>query len=208
MATFATVHATSTGFSGGPGFHTFHFGVAVEPFNSPAAVLACQRVIDAYTAARNLWPGSWSITVSDEVEVADVASGTLTTSLTGTTGTVTGNAGAGTVYGPSAAGIVVAYTTAGIVNGKHVRGRTFHVPVASVTNEGDGTPTTGAKVLATAFGVAIRNAGATDCVFGVYSRKIDAAHATAASPVRDGSFHGATGSTVSDKYAVLRSRRD
>ena len=208
MATFATVHATSTGFSGGPGFHTFHFGVAIEPFNAPAAVLACQRVLDAYTAARNLWPGSWSLTVSDEVEVADVASGTLVSTLTGTTGTVTGNAGAGTVYGPSAAGIVVSYSTAGIVNGKHVRGRTFHVPVASVTNEGDGTPTTAAKVLATAFGVSMRNAGATDCVFGVYSRKYPGRTLPTPIPARDGTFWGATGSTVSDKYAVLRSRRD
>ena len=202
------VTAVSDGFTGGPGFSTFHFAPAVTTIDDTLAVLATNRVRDAFTAARNLFPGSWSVVVNAEVDVFDPATGTITATVTGATSTVTGNAGAGSVYGPSPVGLQVKYSTPGIVNGKHVKGRTFLVPVASTTNEGNGTPTAGAVTLATAFGTSIRDAGTTDLVFGVWSRPVKPADATPTSPARSGSFHGATGSSVSDKYVVLRSRRD
>lgn len=208
MPDMMRVEAISTGFSGAPGFSVFYFSSALAPIDNTSATLACNRVRDAFTAARNLFPGAWSVTISPDVPTINPANGTLTGSLSGATSTVTGNAGAGSVYGPAPVGLQVRYSTPDVVNGKHVSGRTFLVPVASVTNEGNGTPTAAAVTLAAAFGTSMLDAGTTDIDFGVWSRPVDAAHAKPSSPARAGSFHGATGSSVKDQYVVLRSRRD
>jgi hypothetical protein len=206
--TIGRVTAVSSGFTGAPGYHVFHFGVAVPPFNDAAADLASQRVIDAYTDAAALWPASWSITISADVLEIDEESGELVGAFDGNTATVVGT-DSGLSFSPSPVGLLTTWTTGEFVNSHRVKGRTFHVPVSGHWgSDANGTPTATQVTLANTFGTSMRDAGATDCVFGIWSRPVDADHATPGSPVRDGSFHGVTGHSVKDKYVTLRSRRD
>lgn len=204
MGTIMRVRATSTGYTGGPGVSTFHFGVAVGDPNDAAAVLACQRVIDAFTAGAGLFPGGWSVSVSAQVDTIDEATGALVGTLNGTSGGTAGN-GSDSTVGPSPVGLEAVWLTAGVAGTHRVKGRTYLVPVNGGANGGDGTPSALAISRAMSFADAMNSPGANDCVFGVYSRPFAGKTGI---PARPGSFHGCTGHTVPDKFVVLRSRRD
>jgi hypothetical protein len=201
------VRAVLSGFSGGPGVATFHFSPALVTWDGTLAQLAIDRVRDAYTAAAMLFTQDWRATIGPEVELINEASGQLEGVVAGTTRTVAGG-NSNNQYAPRPVGLYTTYGTDGFVNGKRVRGRTFHVPVSYFAFETDGTPALASLLLARAFGTAMLDAGTTDLVFGIYSRPVDAEHATENSPVRSGSFHGAISSGSPDFAVVLRSRRD
>jgi hypothetical protein len=207
LADIMRVKAVSSGFTGAPGFHQFYFGVAVPPVNAPAAVLACNRVRDAYTAAKALWPATWSITIDAAVDVIDPATGTLTGVLAGATSTVVGTSSAGGFYA-APTGMITRWYTGEVADGHLVRGRTFHVPLANALQNNDGTPDSSIISLSNAFGTAMMNAGATDCVFGLWHRPRKAKVGPPPVTARAGSFHGVTVRDTPDKFVVLRSRRD
>lgn len=204
MAEVARVTAVLDGFTGGPGIATFHFGVAVPPFNGAAAQLAVDRVRDAYTAAAMLFIQSFRATIGPEVEILDEATGTITGVLNATQRQVAGG-NSNNQEAPRAVGLLTTYGTAGVVHGHRVKGRTFHVPVSYYAFDTDGTPTSTAVGLALAFGTSMLDAGTNDCVFGIYSRPYAG---KPGNPARTGSFHGATTHGAPDMGVVLRSRRD
>lgn len=204
------MRAVSSGFSGGPGLSTFYFGVAVPPFNTAAAQLAVNRVRDAYTAGKTNWWNTWSLAVSGQVDGIDEDTGLQVDAWAVTGATVPGDTVPST-WGPAPCGAETVWVTGDFVNGKAVKGRTYHVPIALAAFEGNGTLTTLAISRFQSLNDAMLSAGATDCVFGVYSRPFagrTASPGKPAIPARLGSFHGASGGTTPDKVVVLRSRRD
>lgn len=197
----------STGFTGGPGYSTFHFGVAVPPFNSAAAQLAVNRVRDAYIAGKEMFWEDWRGQVLGTVEGIDEASGDLVDAWAVTPANLVGSVVRAN-QGAAPVGAVTQWRTAGFVASHNVRGRTFHVPLNDASIDGvDGSINSTIITAATAFGGAMNSPGATDCVFGVYSRPFEPEEGDTR-PARAGSFHGCTGYTVPDKAVILRSRRD
>jgi hypothetical protein len=207
VADIMRVKAVSTGFTGGPGFSQFYFAVAVYPLNGAAAVLACNRVRDAYTAIKSQFPPLWSISVDPAVETLDPSSGTLTGVLSGAGSTVVGSSGSAG-FKASPVGMLTQWITGDVADGHLVRGRTFHVPLANALNDNAGVPGTGAVAGIQPFGVAMTSPGATDCIFGVWHRPRQAKAGPPPVSFRPGSFHSVTGSAVPNEFVVLRSRRD
>ena len=201
------VRAISSGYTGGPGVSTFFFSVAVGDFDNVAAALAVDRVKAAYLAGKAMWPQTWTVSCDGIVDVIEPDSGDLVGTTTGT-GWTMGGTGGEVSSGPAPVGLITRWTTSGYVNSRRVRGRTFHVPVIRQMFEDNGTVSTGGLTAANAFGGAMNSPGATDCIFGVWSRPVTADEATPGSPARAGSFWGCTGYGVPDKAVVLRSRRD
>jgi len=207
MALMMRVRTTLTGFSGGPGLATHHFAVAVGDPNDAAAELATDRVGDAFIAGSGLWPTTFSAAVSGEVEVVEAESGDLVGTLPGNQQTVAGTSSAGGYYA-APTGIQVTWLTPDIVNSHRVRGRTFLVPLANALNDNNGTPGAPQLALAEAFADAMLDPGLNDCIFGVWARPYPGRTLPTPIAAREGSFHGASGSAVPDKFVVLRSRRD
>ena len=98
----------------------------------------------------------------------------------------------------SSTGACIIWETGEVKNGRRVRGRSFIVPMSGAHYDNDGT------LKSTAI-TDITEAANTLCAggfdFGVLSRP-------SAVGANDGSFHTASSGRVSDKAAVLRSRRD
>jgi hypothetical protein len=208
MVDIMRVKTVLSGFSGGPGFNQLYFGVASQPPTGASAVLATTRVKDAWTAARTLFPGSWTATVDAAVDTVQISDGTITGALAGAPFTITGNAGAGSDYGPSPSGLLVEYRTGGVVNSHHVRGRSFLVPLASNTLGTAGKPTSTAMTVAAAFATALLNTAGADCFLGIWARPFTPKPGDTTHPARAGSFHAVTVSSVPNEFVVLRSRRD
>lgn len=117
----------------------------------------------------------------------------------------------GQVVGSFAApsGAVVTWLTTGIVHSHRVRGRTFIVPLAGTSYQADGTlqDATAAAMRIEAAAFVTATAGS----LAVWSRPFAGTPATGtrpANPARLGSSFVVAGSSVKDKVAVLRSRRD
>jgi hypothetical protein len=145
-----------------------------------------------------------TLQTSGEIDICDVATGDI---LSTTSVAPQSMAGSGTdSYGPLATGVAVTWRTAGVVAGKHVRGRTFYVPLHSSVAEADGSPSAAALAL---FATAAANliAEPTNTQFVVWARP----KKSTVEPgefLRFGSTHIVTGATIKDTFAILRSRRD
>lgn len=198
------VRAISTGYTGGPGIATFHFATSTAPQDNAAAVLACDRVRDAYTAGKAVIPGVVTVSVSAAVDEIDEATGTLTGTLSGNASSVAGDSTDNSI-GPAPSGLLATWLTGGVAGTHRVKGRTFLVPVPKGAADVDGTPTALALSRVALFAGAMNSPGATDVIFGVYSRPFAGKIGI---PARAGTFHGCTGYTVPDEFVVLRSRRD
>jgi hypothetical protein len=207
MADIMRVKAVSTGFSGGPGFSQFYFAVAVYPLTGAAAVLACNRVRDAYNAIKSQFPPLWSITVDSAVDTLDPATGDLTGVMGGATSTTVGTSGSAG-FKASPVGMMTRWETGVVADGHMVKGRTFHVPLANALNDNSGAPGSGAVAGIQPFGIAMTSAGATDCIFGVWHRPKYTGRGPTRVLVRPGSFHSVNASSVPNEFVVLRSRRD
>lgn len=204
MAEVARVKTILTGFAGAPGVSTHHFtktSVVGWDYFAPHAIT---QVHDAWEAAKSIFPQGMEMEVQASVDILDVDTGEILSTIMGTAASTTGTGDLG--YGPLSAGICVTFRTAGVVAGKHVRGRTFLVPVYLGAIDTDGSPTSGALTTADSFGDTIAGVSTTNLLPVVYSRPV---HATLSGPTpRLGTTHQITSVTISDKFAVLRSRRD
>lgn len=193
MAIFR-VTAEWSGFNGAPGYSVFHFS-ASEP-TVPNAQAAAEAVQAFMLEARSLMPNVVSIRVSSTVDILDETNGVLQASLSITAlPTLTGMV-AGAYSAPS--GAVVHWLTMDTRNGRRVRGRTFLVPLASASYDGQGTlvPTTLDRLNTAA--TALRTATPVLEIWGRPS----------APGATDGGAYQVTGSSVPDMAAILRSRRD
>jgi hypothetical protein len=199
MAPILKVKIKWTGFTGAPGYTNFFFrDIAGTPSQATAE--------DAATKARNFGgyvrghlPIETILQVQNDVEVIEETTGELQTMFTVATKTPLPGEAPSAPYS-AASGAVVTWRTAGVRNGRRVRGRTFLVPLANSAYQSDGTLAAATvTALTTNLNTFLSPSGSAN--FGVYARPSSAA-------ATDGIFHQATGFSVPDKVAVLRSRRD
>lgn len=193
MAIFR-VQAVWTGFTGGPGYSSFHFAEEGTPGYDPAMRDA---VVDFFDGIQSLMPTTFRVNVSREIEVYDSATGTLTGYENDESGQggVTGS-GSGGYVGP--AGAVVTWNTNTVSNGRRVRGRTFLVPLRTAAFEADGTLSTNALNSINA-AASVLSSPTFAHNFVIFSRR-GGGQAPVVAPV--------VSHRVPDMAAVLRSRRD
>lgn len=182
------------GFLGAPGYSSFYFAGGGGLVSDAQQV--ADRVADAFDGLFSVLPTGVAADVQSEVEVIDSDTGTIIdfreiTPEASRNGTGTGGYSA-------ASGGVVNWRTNDVRFGRRIRGRTFIVPMAGTAYEADGTLSTAGRSALQSFGSTMVG-GDIDSEFGVWSRPRDGS---------GGVFASATGYSVPDMAAVLRSRRD
>ena len=184
-----------TGFTGAPGYTNLHFDASTEPTQAGAQAVydAAGEFAGDITSAL---PSAVSISIEGGVEVVDQTTNELLTVFSATTRTAA--KGIGTGGFSSSTGACITWETGEVKNGRRVRGRTFIVPLAASGYDTDGTLTSGVLTDLQTAAAALAAGGFT---FGVLARPSTVGAA-------DGSFHTVTSGRISDKTAVLRSRRD
>jgi hypothetical protein len=198
MASINRYRTGLSGFAGGPGVSTMYC-LTPDPFQGALSTW--------WEAIRQVMPANVSIAQENTGDVIDSTSGILvggwTTSLVPPkSGVDTGGYG-----GP--AGAVVTWLTGDILDGHRLRGRTFIVPMAANNFDTDGT--LDAAVISTIQNASAALVTAAANNFVVWHRPREAKAATPTSLAvtqRAGGHSVVTASRVSDKVAVLRSRRD
>jgi hypothetical protein len=191
-------HATAkwTGFPGAPGY-TNLYAETSDPLATGAQNMA-DNVRAFFDAVKGFFYSSVNIQVQAVVETIDDTDGTLQDAITvGTPPAVVVGTSGSQYAGP--AGACITWRTAGIVSGRHVRGRTFLVPMAVNQYDSDGTLTSGALSILIAAASAYRTAtGPTKVIW----------HRPTGPGLSDGSSFVITANSVTDKVAYLSSRRD
>lgn len=183
------VTAEWTGFIGAPGFSSFFVndvGTTDELYTG---------VVGLFTTLAASIPDDVTIRVPATVDEIDPATGVLVDSSTLGSDTLINCTGAGGYSAPS--GACVTWKTSGIVAGRRVRGRTFFVPLAAANYEANGT-----LVPAIVTGLQSAAQDVVDACAGnmvVWSRP---------RPALAGSAHPIVSASVSDRAAILKSRRD
>lgn len=198
MANIFRTRVALTNFPGAPGVSTMYFRDVATAVDSLETL---------WTGIATLMPDDVHIQVEGFGDVINDANGDLVDSWTGTEpapliGTATGSYSAPT-------GILLRWTTNTIVDSHRLRGRTFVVPAdgAVFSSSGQVTPANveGIQTLMSAFIVA-QNAS-----FCIWHRPKFGPAPTPGAPrpvIRNGSNGLVTGSGISTKAVVLRSRRD
>lgn len=198
------VRVTLAGFTGGPGVASFYY-------RGPGAInwdFIVQDILDgvlaAFVTAGNLFPTPMTFTVQNNIDLIDPHTGELLETKSGTGASTTGSAT--TFFGPLASGLCVQWNTAAMVHHRHLRGRTFLVPLDAALGDANGTPNSAAIADANAFGAAITALSPGGAQQVIWSRPTftEPGHTID----RAGTDSPVTGHTVADKFCVLRSRRD
>lgn len=185
MANIYTLVARLDGWPGAPGYMTFRSSTA-GTFR--ASVIA---FIDRYAA---MVPNTVQLTVPNQGDIIDDATGELIDSWTEGVEYNTGGPGSSTMAAPS--GACINWLTTEVVNGRRLRGRTFLVPLGVGSYQNDGT-------LLPAALADIQDAAVdlfTACDLVVWHRPTTPGGS-------DGLSAEVVGVRVSDRAAVLRSRR-
>lgn len=205
MPTIARLRVRLEGFVGAPGVSTFY---AVNEATFRPALVAF------WTAMVTRMPLNVKVTVENSGDLLDEGSGLNTG--TWTDGAVV--ALEGSAIGPYSApsGAAVTWHTTIILNGRRVKGRTFVVPLRSEFYGPDGSldDTTLNVLRAAAAALVAASPGSmliyhrpTDNVVGVPAGPGGSPPAVPSVPGTDGQGCPVVSSTISDKAAVLRSRR-
>lgn len=189
MANINRVRVALGGFPGAPGVSTFY---ATE-------VVALRAALNALYVG---WCGSFPNVVTWTIETVGDIIDPLDGNLVGTWNDSTpfygtGLGGTGAYAAP--AGIVANWNTGSVLDGHRLTGRTFMVPIMPGTFQNDGT--IDSTSLASLRALCTTFVGATAGNFVVW-------HRPRVTPARAGGYSVVTGSTVNDRVAVLRSRRD
>lgn len=199
MPEIARVTTVWNGFPGAPGYTKFSFFGVVSDADRTAIGAAARTFFSSLATV--LVPAS-TYTVSPIVQVFDMVTGTLLRedSMLTPPAVVTGS-GAAVPYS-GGVGAVITWKTNLIARNRHVRGRTFLVPLIA-PGQADGTLSSAMISLVQGAADALIANGST--TFGVWHR-----HFTAPPhPVQDeGGFGEATVASVPDRTGILRSRRD
>jgi hypothetical protein len=202
MTSMFRVTTHTTGYTGAPGFTNFYFIHADPP--STQAQLAVTNTRAFWEAVGGSFPDSWHYAIDAAVAVVEDVDGTISDYVTTTppSQSVVGNAGG--YSAPS--GLCIQWKTTGVVNSRLVRGRSFMVPLTSAAYQNDGTLNSSEVTKFQTAATTLRtNTGPTLCV---WARPFDPVPPATTPAHRDGSSHVVTASSVADKVAVLRSRRD
>ena len=198
MVAIARVRVSLTGFVGGPGVSTFY---AIDPI----ALITPLRAY--FVAMMSLQPAPVTAQVVTSGDYIESTSGALGGAWT-TTGVTPVLGNSASMYS-GVSGLAVTWLTATIADGKRVRGRTFHVPLSQEQYQTDGTIGAGAVSAATTAGNNLILATPGNLVIWHRPRTAKAATPTSlAVTARLGSHAVVTSARVTDKAAILRSRRD
>lgn len=179
-----------SGFTGAPGYSSMYF--FGDPFSTSTAGDAVAAVYAYWNAvAVYMSPGS-TFAVRPDVNVLDEATGALLRTES-TTPAAQSTFPGSTTYA-AGVGAVSTWNTAAVHRTKHLRGRTFVVPLGNLAYEGNGTLSSGAlSTLRSA-----TNTLAAEANFGVWGRPRSGA---------GGDWAACTGGTVRDQVAWLSTRR-
>lgn len=178
------------GILGLPGYSQFYSSISdTAPLSAQAAHFAVREFFSQLTGAI---PGEVTVRVDPVYQVLEDTSGEITSEATvGTTAAaVTGTAGGGFA---AQVGVLVEWLTSSYIAGRHLKGRTYLVPLAGQFDE-DGTLSGGGLALVQAAAPYISDSG-TD--FRVWHRPVAGA---------GGISNSINGFAVRDHAAVLRSR--
>lgn len=203
-----------TGFQGAPGLSNFFFG----DFTDQAGWTPTQAQVDAAANAVTTFaqgitficaPGVTLQTQTD-VDLLNDADGALISSYSAAAQLPkSSNVAAGSAYS-AASGGVIDWKTSVIRRRRRIQGRTFVVPLAGSSYEGNGTlSSTAVTGLQNAANALVTGTGYPD--FGVWGRPTrvkDANGKYTGEVTPDGVWAVATSARVPDMAAVLRSRRD
>lgn len=177
---------TWTGFSGAPGYSIFY----ATPNSGLSGVIK-----NFFGAIDDYIPSGVTISSPSSGDQIDEATGLLTGTWTGGIGGSTPGQASGVYAGP--AGFVINWLTNGVVNGRRVRGRTFIVPCIASLFDNDGTLANNHRAVIQSAADNLVASAAGDLL--VWHRPRGGV---------GGSAHAVAAAVVSDKVAVLRSRRD
>lgn len=162
-----------------------------------------------FTAIRTFIPTGYTLQVENQGDYVADADGTLTGTWSAPAQAAITTSGTGGYAAP--VGMQVTWLTDGIHNGRRLRGRSFLVPFTALG--ADGQYLAGAVTALNDAANALRGAAGTK--FGVWGRPVIPAADPAApagtprpAPTVAGLWSPWTGSRVTNKPVVLRSRRD
>lgn len=201
------IRSNWTGFPGAPGYTNMFFGTT-DPILAGATTQA-GLVRTFWDSIKTTMPNTVTISVDPLVQVLDDTDGkvfqevSVSPAPTAVVGSQTGS------Y-PAAAGGAVTWNTISFHDGKKVRGRTYLVPLYSLSFGTGGTlDDTLLTTIRNAANALVTNSGK----MVVFSRPRVAKAATRidgkdAVTARAGSSYPVTSATVRDATVVLRSRRD
>lgn len=201
------VRAASSGWLGGPGLNTFYFVAGlVNPDGAASDALLCaNRVRTAFFDGLIAFPSVWTMTVSPTVDVIDAPTGALVNSFSVAPPATLVGTGLNSFHATALCMLLQLRTTS-VIDGSRVMGRAFIGP-HSAGNDPDGTPQAGLLTAARAIGTALMDPGGGPNL-AVWHRPRKAAAGPPIVTARAGAHALVTSTTVPDKWAVLRSRRD
>jgi len=169
----------------GPSVNTFFFIDSATGFVADLATF--------YDAIKTRLPSIVSVTIPDNGDTLDAATGSLVGGWTD--GTATTVNGTGTAQNPQGVGARVVWLTSGLSGGRRVRGSTFLVPLDASAYGTLGTLGAGASTISTAAATFV---SATSGDFIVWTRPKNGA---------GGGTSTVTGSDLPLSISTLRSRR-
>lgn len=188
MALLFKITALWQNWPGAPGYTNFY------SLESGPITTSTDAIRAFFDGIKGLLPSGLTVTVQPSGDQINDANGNITGawSVDPAPLVVTGTGGA---FFAGNAGGVVSWRTNGVVANRRVRGRSFLVPMATPVYDSNGlTP----AAIGTLQGAATALVGAASPNLAVWSRP---------TPLRSGSSHPITASTVPDLAASLRSRR-
>lgn len=200
MGHIIRVKVNWSGFVGAPGYTNLYF----EPV--PESDTITQPTVDAAVGKVQTFLGTWrqwlptvvTTGVDSTVEELDEVTGALIGFWSATVAAPAG--GSGSTAFASPAGACISWGTQGVRNGRRVRGRTFMVPLASSAYDTDGTiHGTHLPVMRTAANTLhVDSNGARLVVWARPNGSI----------IPDGGAYDVITANITDKVAMLTSRRD
>lgn len=206
MVTINRVRVTATGFPGGPGVQTFYSSATGAPN------LAALR--NAYAASVTLQPAGMTYQIENVGDTIDADTGKITGTWNSTAQAPVAMTGAGSFASP--VGGYITWLTDTITApsqpgraGRHLKGRTFFVPLMTGNYSTTGTLLAGSVTLLQNFATAFLATGGAS-QWCVWSRPLVSEGTEGAPPAiqRPGNAGVITSSRVTTKTAVLRSHRD
>lgn len=196
--TIAQIQATWAGLTGLPGYSFFYVRSTAA---SPNPVQAF------FEAIKTFLPSPLTVQVPNTGRLIDETNGKMTGVWGAGTTTTTAASGVAT-FAPQA-GVQVKWDTNGFVNGRHVRGRTYIVPLISTSYSTGGTVvSTTCNAINTAATTLISSYTGNLVVWARPLFERDADGNPTDVLIRAGSIHTVSTSTVPIKSATLNRRRD
>lgn len=190
MAPLQRVTVALTGFPGGPGVSTYY---------ALAGDLLAPMLHDYYAAIASCFPSQFISTVQSSGDIINDADGVITGAWVGPTEAPVPGTTTGAFAGP--AGATVSWLTSTILDGRRLKGRTFHVPLSSAAYDTDGSLATSVYSLLVQQSDLFVAAAVGNLMVWHRPKVVGGVQ------VRPGSSAAVTGSHVPDQVAVLRSRR-